>query len=358
MVRTAFKFGLFIALCLLMTLYLAFTIGNIKLFTDDYELTASFDDVTGLLVNDNVKIAGVAVWKVTDIEVDDGRAVVTFTVDERYQLRADSTASVRWRNLIGQRYLYLQPGTDSATVIPDGGRIESTESTVDIGELFNRLGPIVRAIDPDQLNQFLDTVTQALDGNEDKVGQAIDDLAVLARALGERDQTIGRLIENLNTVTGTIANRDEQIRVMLDNLVLISQTFSANTDVLDQALVEVGDLSSNLNSLLQTNRAEIDNLIASLDLTTQTVISRIETIDRTLGNIDELASSIFRAGSIGEWLNQDILCLSLHPPPCSTPIPILPAASVPGASAGAHAPTPEAGVDAITQLVTGRTGDS
>ena len=72
MIRDALKFGTFVLVCLGFLGWLAFTIGNIDLDDplgrDDYTLTATFDDVTGLLIDDNVKVAGVVVGKVTDIE--------------------------------------------------------------------------------------------------------------------------------------------------------------------------------------------------------------------------------------------------------------------------------------------------
>ena len=71
MIRIALKFGAFVLVCLFFTLYLAFTIGNLDardpLGRNTYKVTASFDDVTGLLPNDNVKVAGVVVGKVTKV---------------------------------------------------------------------------------------------------------------------------------------------------------------------------------------------------------------------------------------------------------------------------------------------------
>jgi phospholipid/cholesterol/gamma-HCH transport system substrate-binding protein len=190
-----------------------------------------------------------------------------------------------------------------------------TFAVVDLGELFNRLGPIVSALDSKQVNDFLDTVSQALDGNTDKVGKAIDDLAVLAKALGERDQTIGRLVENLNTVAGTITNRDQQIRVMLDNLVLVSQTFSANTQTLDTALTEFGRFSTNLSAVLSGNRGELDRIISNLELVTSEVVGpKLGTIDSALRQLDMTAKSIFESSDLGEWLNQSILCAGVGPP--------------------------------------------
>src|SRR5207302_1525316 len=126
-------------------------------------LNATFDDVTGLLVNDNVKIAGVVVGKVQSIKVVDGRAKVSFTVKKDLVLGSGTSAAVRWRNLIGQRYVYLYPDTKTVTRLNSGDSIKSTTSVVDLGELFNRLGPIIAAIDPKMVNDFLDTVSQALD---------------------------------------------------------------------------------------------------------------------------------------------------------------------------------------------------
>jgi phospholipid/cholesterol/gamma-HCH transport system substrate-binding protein len=322
MIRTALKFGGFVAVCLVFTMYLAFTIGNLKvgeLVGDHrYTLTATFDDVTGLLPNDNVKVAGVVVGKVNGISTVDGKAKITFDVKNDVTLPSDTSAAIRWRNLIGQRYVYLYPGK-APTTLTDGSVIKDTKSVIDLGELFNRLGPIVSAIDPQQVNAFLDTVTQALEGREDKVGKALDDLAVLAKGLGERDQTIGRLVENLDTVAGTISKRDEQIKVMLDNLVAISQTFSDNTDTLDAAITELGGFGRDLSFLLENNRAELDRLLTNLSLVVDTVHTKLPQLDSALANLGAASRSVFLSGRFGEFLNEEILCAATGPP--TAPLP-------------------------------------
>src|SRR5437588_11925944 len=154
MIRTIVKLVVFFTVCALFTGYLAFTIGNIHLFEHTYKLTATFDDATGLLKDDNVKVAGVVVGKVTAVKIDQGKAKVGFSVRDSIKVPVDSSAAIGWRNLIGQRYVYLYPGTAS-TVFRDGDRVAKTRSVVDVGELFNRLGPIVQAVDPKQVNVFL-----------------------------------------------------------------------------------------------------------------------------------------------------------------------------------------------------------
>jgi phospholipid/cholesterol/gamma-HCH transport system substrate-binding protein len=312
MTKTVLKLVAFFGVCLLFTGWLAFTIGNIKLFQDNYQLTATFDDVTGLLRNDNVKVAGVPVGKVTGIKIEKGRAKVTFTVKDGVKVPSDSKAAVRWRNLLGQRYVYLYPGSAS-TVLRDGQAVPETQSVVDLGELFNRLGPIVKAMEPEKVNQFLDTITAALDGNEVKLQQAIHDLATLTEGLASRDAAIGRLIENSNVVAGAIDARDAQIRTVLDNLLAITTTFSEHADVLDRASVELASFSRDFGALLDNNTGQIDNTINNLRKIVDVVRDKLPAVDRALGNLDDGTQAIFRSAMYGEWLNQTIPCGKIGP---------------------------------------------
>jgi len=359
--RTIIKLVVFFALCSVFTAYLAFTIGNIHLFRHTYTLKASFDDATGLLADDNVKVAGVIVGKVTKVSIDQGRASVRFSVRSSTKLPSDSTAAIRWRNLLGQRYLYMYPG-EASTVLRGGDRVTKTRSIVDVGELFNRLGPIIKAVDPKQVNTFLDTIVAALDGNDEKLRQSIDDLAVVAQSLGSRDAAIGRLIGNLNTVTGAIDERDAQIRTVLDNLVLISQTFSQNTGVLSTAVDELGDFSKNFGGLLADNRTQVNNIIGNLNTILDEVKLKLPVLDNTLAGLDEAVKRLFTSSRYGEWLNQVIPCGSIagvfnSNSPCITGAP---SAGLSQSQAQPSDQTPPAaptrGSDALTQLFTGGAG--
>ncbi len=358
MIRDAVKFGTFVVVCLLFLGWLAFTIGNIDLNDpfgrDNYTLTATFDDITGLLVDDNVKVAGVVVGKVTKIETDGGQALVTFRVDNDHtDIPKDTAAAIRWRNLIGQRYLYLYPG-ELEVALQDGDHITETASVIDLGELFNRLGPIVGSIDPAQVNDFLQTVTDALDGREDAVGEALDDLAVLTTGLASRDDAIQRLITNLDTVADTVNRRDAQIEIMLENLVVLAESFGDNTATLDAALTELATFGTELDGLLTNNATEIDRLLSNLALVTDTVEGRLPELDTFLAGFGDASAAIFRAGNRGEFLNQKILCAAVGPPAsstagCPTGDPIL---GVEGGSATQFTMAPTTGADALSSLLT------
>ena len=383
---TIIRLGIFTAVCLAFTMYLALTIGNTRLsqlnplHTTSYRLSATFDDVTGLVANDNVKVAGVIVGKVRSIKVVDGRAVVSFQIRRGVRLPMDTSAAIRWRNLIGQRYLYLYPGTAS-TVLRSGDRIAQTRSVVDIGELFNKLGPIVQALDPGKVNQFLDAITTALEGNTTNVRSALDDLAGITSDLASRDNAIQRLVTNLDNVAGTIDDRDREIRTVLDNLVTLAQTFSQNTDILNSAVNDLGDVSTNLHAILSANTAQVDRILANLTTLAGVVQARLPELGQTLSAAPGGAAAVFRAGSIGQFLNQVIPCGAIGRNPDGTPqtqvsctlpgmfptqapapqsgsaaavqTPAATGAAPPGSDPVAQLPAPVPGVGGLLQMVQG-----
>src|SRR5512139_3739590 len=103
----AVKLLIFIVVTTVATSLLVVTIGNVS-FGDTKEYKAVFSDATGVVDGDDVRVAGVKVGTVEDVEiVDRTRALVTFTVDEDTAVTGATNAAIRYRNLVGQRYLSL-----------------------------------------------------------------------------------------------------------------------------------------------------------------------------------------------------------------------------------------------------------
>src|SRR5207244_530534 len=198
--KTVIKLAAFVAVCTVFMLYLAFTIGNIHLFEHTYKVSATFDDVTGLLPNDNVKVAGVPVGKVTGIKIVDGRAKVTFTVRRDVKLPSDSQAAVRWRNLLGQRYVYVYPGAAS-TMLQKGDGIGRTKSVVELGALFNVLDQAVT-----QLGDFSNNLGKLLADNRVHIDGTINSLTTLTDLVRTKLPTLDSAVANLDNASRAIFN--------------------------------------------------------------------------------------------------------------------------------------------------------
>lgn len=279
-----------------------------------YGLVATFDDATGLTPNDDVKLAGIVVGKVKSIAVKDGRAEISFQVNKDVKLPVDSSAAVRWRNLIGQRYVYLYPG-ESTKMLGGGDRIRRTTAVIDFGRLVNNLGPVADVLDANQLNEVVTALSQALDGNEDNLDSLFSNLSSVLRTLAERDATIGRLIGDYEKVTDALARRDVQIQTMVDNIVLLSQTFADNSGVLDDALVELSGMTSGLDVLLTRNADELARIISNVGVLAKAASTRIDSLESALVAIPEADRRLFSTTADGEFIKTHVVCLDPNPPP-------------------------------------------
>jgi phospholipid/cholesterol/gamma-HCH transport system substrate-binding protein len=121
--------------------YLALNIAQMKFFhAGQYEVTAEFDNVSGLKLGAPVEIAGVQIGEVARLDLKGTVAKVIFTVDNEVNLRKDDFVSIRTKGIIGDRYLKVSPGASSQTLNKDGlETITDTESTVDLEDILGKL---------------------------------------------------------------------------------------------------------------------------------------------------------------------------------------------------------------------------
>ena len=114
----------------LATSVLIITIGNLS-FGSTKEYAADFVDATGVNKGDDIRIAGVKVGTVQKVAIlDADRARVTFTVDADTRLDDATHATVKYRNLIGQRYISLTQEGDGGQQLEEDAAIPDRKSHV------------------------------------------------------------------------------------------------------------------------------------------------------------------------------------------------------------------------------------
>ncbi|MCP2334778.1 MCE family protein [Actinomadura rupiterrae] len=315
---TTAKFLAFVVVTGMLTFFIGQQILGTS-FNDRYKLTAQFDDVTGLLTGDQVKIAGTPVGQVRSIKVKQGRAVVGMAVDKDVKLPDDSTAAIRWRNVLGQRVVYLEPG-QSRGMLHGGDRVPHTRSVVDLGEIVNALQPLTNNLDPNQLNRILFALSQALDGNEASINTMITNLDGLLQTFGSRKQTIQQMIKDYSAVTDAVAVRDRQIATSVDNLRDLAKVFADNRQVLDNAVVQVSGVTTNLNAVLGGNDAQLARIIDNLGKFSDTFRINVDQLEKMVQNLPIPLRQLFAATNGGHFLRTDVMCLNLVEGPCPFPM--------------------------------------
>lgn len=302
-----FRFVLFGLVCLLFAGWLTITLGNITLGADRTAYTARFDDVTGLLVNDNVKVSGVTVGKVTGIEVDDGgAALVTFSVDDSVEVPEDSEVVVRWRDTFGLRFLYVEPGESDVLAAGGGDGVDfpndQTRAPTSVGIFLQRVTPFVEALDPALQNEVLRALEESIVGREGEIREIVADAADLTTTLASRDEAIGRTLDNASIILDEYAQRDEDIRALVDSLVSITDTLARRNATLDTAVTALADLQAEFGTLVEANDDELRAALDALESTTTLLAANQDQLDEVLARAPALVV-YHRVSRLGQWFN-------------------------------------------------------
>ena len=211
---------IFIVVTTLSTALLAVTIGNIS-FGSKKDYKAVFSDATGVVQGDDIRIAGVKVGTVNDVEIiNRTQAVVEFSVEDETRLTESTYATVRYRNLVGQRYIALTEGAGSPGVLREGSTIplDRTTPALDLTVLFNGFKPLFAAMSPADVNKLAFELIQVFQGEGGTLEGLLDRTASVTTTLAARDELIGDLIANLNETLVTVGDRDEQLSDLIIQL--------------------------------------------------------------------------------------------------------------------------------------------
>jgi phospholipid/cholesterol/gamma-HCH transport system substrate-binding protein len=106
---------------------------------DGYTVTARFANASGVALGSDVRIGGIKVGVISDLSLDPTRyeAVVAMQIGKSTQLPKDSSAAIVSSGLLGEKFIQITPGGDEA-MLADGGKIEFTQSAVNLEELIGK----------------------------------------------------------------------------------------------------------------------------------------------------------------------------------------------------------------------------
>jgi phospholipid/cholesterol/gamma-HCH transport system substrate-binding protein len=287
------------------TAALGITIANTDVGnTTHYD--AVFTDVTSLNVGDDVRIAGVRVGQVEQIAVTQQRlARVEFAVSADRALPASVTATIKYRNLVGQRYIALDQGSGPMGTLAPGATIDiaHTHPALDLTDLFNGFKPLFQALSPADVNQLSNEIVLVLQGEGGTVNSLIAHTASLTTTLAGRDQVIGQVIDNLNSVLNTVNSRGGELSDLVTTLQQLVSGLAGDRAPIGDAISGIASLTNSTAGLLQLGRPALRQDIAALGQLSTNLANNSGLVDTFLRNLPVKYQRIGTLASYGSWLN-------------------------------------------------------
>ncbi|WP_431950369.1 MCE family protein [Nocardia lijiangensis] len=314
--HSGIKLVIFLTITSLITAVLVVVVGDLR-FVPTRSYRALFTSASGMKSGDDVKLAGVPVGEVKSVEFAHDKLIeVAFTVSRDVDVLQSSTVAIKYKNLIGDRYLEV-------TVEPDGSGLRSehdpipaaqTTPALDIDSLVNGFKPLLQGLDPDQANKLSASLIAVLNGQEQNIAALVEQIGTLSNSLADRDQVIGETIANLDTALGAVHQTGDHFdHLVVDLQSLVSglgndrATLVAGLERIDAGTAEVAQILADNRPALAGDITQLQQLAANLNTDSDTLSLLLSKLPTTL-------PLITRVGSYGSFVNWFVCGLAIRYP--------------------------------------------
>jgi phospholipid/cholesterol/gamma-HCH transport system substrate-binding protein len=224
---------------LLLFLWLAFG-GPIPFEPKGYQFKIQVHEATNLANEADVRISGVPVGKVKNIQPHNGATQATIQLDPKFApISKDAKAMLRQKTLLGETYVELTPGDPGSPKVPEDGMLANTQvaPTVELDEIFRTFNPRTR----EAFQTWMQDQARAVAGQGENLSNAIGNLPefetdtnTLLQILNTQQGAVQRLVADTGVVFDALTERDGQLRSLIENSNRVFETTAARNADLQQ----------------------------------------------------------------------------------------------------------------------------
>ena len=300
------RLGVFLLVAAVVTFWVAAV-------TDEYRsgsvqgYRAQFADVSGLQVGDQVRAAGVRVGQVAEISVQpDSTVIVAFEVDDSLTLHEDTTATVEYRNLIGDRIVQLATPTPQEGQALAAGQtipLSRTSAALDLDTLLNGFKPLFAGLNPTQVNELSQQLVQVLQGQESAVQTLTTRVASFTSTIAQREQLVTQVISNLNRVLDTVDDRREELSNVISGLDTVLTNFDQQDTEILIAADKINGFARQASDLVSKARADLTPDLRALSVAARGLNMEKKELVSVLQQLPRHYRKLQNAGSYGNFFN-------------------------------------------------------
>jgi phospholipid/cholesterol/gamma-HCH transport system substrate-binding protein len=272
--------------------------------------SADFSEAAGLATDNDVRIAGVKVGKVSDIALDGDKVKVSFQVKNAW-LGDKTSAAIKIKTLLGQKYLALDPQgqntLDPGVTIPR----ERTMAPYDVVNAFRDLTTTVNSIDTTQLAKSFDVVSQTFANTPADVRGALGGLSKLSDTIASRDSQLSTLLANTRQVSQTLVDRDAQVQKLLTDGNKLLDEVGRRKQAITALLQGSQALATQLQGLVDDNNTQLGPVLKQLDQLTSMLQRNQDSLGQGIAKFAPFIRVFTNTVGNGRWFDNYVCGLVL-----------------------------------------------
>ncbi|HEY2266856.1 MAG TPA: MCE family protein [Streptosporangiaceae bacterium] len=275
-------------------------------FQSDHTYRALFTNVSGLQTGDYVKAAGVDVGRVNGLQLQrNNQILVTFTASTKVPVTRDTTLTVRYQDMLGNRYMEIDKPTGQAPALTSNETLPAsqTQPALSLDALFNGFQPLFQGLQPAQINQLSAELVSVLQGEGGTIDGLLSTIGSLTNTLANRDQLIDSVIDNLNAVLGAVSQHDTQLNQLVVNLQHLITGLAADRNTIGNSFGDIANVSGTLAGLLENARPDISGTVTKVGKLSAELNKDSGVVNNDFVELPEAYQAISRQGLYGSFFN-------------------------------------------------------
>jgi phospholipid/cholesterol/gamma-HCH transport system substrate-binding protein len=289
-------------LLILLLVAAAFSADKLPVIGGGAVYQAHFSEAAGLRPNDEVRVAGVKVGKVTAVDLAGDRVLVKFRV-KNADFGKESRADIRIKTVLGRKFLMLTPEGSGQLSTTDVIPLTRTSSPYDVSEAFQGLANTVDQVDTAQLERSFRTLADTFRDTPDEVRTSLTGLSRLSRTIASRDQELQVLLQRSSVVTQVLSQRDQDLTAFMADSSLILQELHRRRAAINTLLTTTTQLSEQLIALVRENRATLGPALTKLHNVVLVLKANQDNIDKAIPRLASFTRVFSNNLGNGRWFD-------------------------------------------------------
>jgi phospholipid/cholesterol/gamma-HCH transport system substrate-binding protein len=213
------RIGLFVALAVLAAAIILERVGSFESLQRGKHVNALFSNIQDLKIGDRVKMAGVEVGRVQDIQLTNNKVLVMMKVRPAAQLKTDSIATIKFTGLLGQNFVSVDFGTPQGEALKDKQFVATAEQA-DLSAMMQKIDKVAEGVENVtksftgfKIDTLVGPLRDFIGANKDPLTTTISNLQTMSfdisSQIAQGKGTLGKLIKDetlYNTALSTVSN--------------------------------------------------------------------------------------------------------------------------------------------------------
>jgi phospholipid/cholesterol/gamma-HCH transport system substrate-binding protein len=291
------RLGIFFALALVVAIIVLEMVGAADFFQRGYQIQGTFKNAKELKKGDLVKMAGVEIGRVEDVELVEGQARVIMKIQGKHKIRSDAKAMIKFAGLMGQNFLTIEGGSAGAVFLEKSDPPPSiaTDEQPDLNDIMSKLDKVAsgvegltRSFSAENMSTLLGPITDFMKQNSTNISETMANTRSITAQIAAGKGSIGRMIYDESLYQSAFST-------------VTSMQGAANEakSLVSQAQLVIGDARSILDRV-NSGEGTMGKLIRDDALYNETSVA--------MTNLREILQKMNRGeGSVGKLINDDSL---------------------------------------------------